>query len=156
MTWESGWRPLHRVSTRVTADSVITDVGPFPPSGLPPAFKGVDRARKDAAIKEALALAGLILENAIKEIAPFDTGALVNSIRTYGYNPRTRMLTVEVGVPYASFLEDGTRFIAPRRFVERGVFGALDNAENAYRAKLEQERARFDAQFGRQRPRRPA
>ena len=102
-------------------------------------------AHKEKAFEESLAAGGAVAVSAAKDLVPVDTGRLHDSLHVGGYTKLTpgwrkigkygslrkpegkgRSVLVFLGstLPYAHLVERGTRTVAARSFIRRGIDGS--------------------------------
>lgn len=102
--------------------------------GVPEATRAYESIAADAhdmrAPNEAIAEAGA---RAARARAPHRTGALGASIEA---DANEREAVLGVGVPYARFVEFGTRYVRARQFMLAGREAMTAAAPEAYRARM--------------------
>lgn len=76
----------------------------------------------NAAIRDSIEKSNRVMIREVKRVTPVDTGRLKRGWRSRRLHRTNKGLgEVSNKVPYGIFVNDGTRFIKPRRFVEKSI-----------------------------------
>ena len=100
---------------------------------IPKDLLNIDKTTR-AGLVRGLKEAGDRVQNAIKKTRAFvdRTGNLRVSILRQPVNEKALFVTVIAGMEYGLYVNDGTRYIKPRQFMEEGLNKILPNLESIF------------------------